>query len=99
MTLSTRAEQASPDEASGLLDYPVENPPDIAPAIYRAMIIQTMAMEYFNAMRGSPEPFGMNEAFEAAQATWETDWSDQGPRTMEAAIQEVRADLSYWGEE
>lgn len=81
------------------LDYPVANPPDIAPPIYRAMIIQTMALEYLKAMQGSPEPFGLDHAFEAAMATWETDWSDSGPRTIEMGVAEAQGDLAYWGEE
>ena len=83
-----------------LSDYPVAAPSDVAPDIFRALILQAMAMEYFNAMRGAPEEFTMGEAFDAAHATWDTDWSDDPePRTIEAAIKEVHADLSYWGEE
>ena len=82
------------------LDYPVANPPDIAPIIFRAMILQAMAMQYFNYMRDAPEDFSLDEAFDAARATWETDWEiDPDPRTMEAAKEEVSNDLAYWNEE
>lgn len=82
------------------LDYPVAAPDDIAPVIYRAMIIQAMAMEYMKAMRSSPEPFEMSNAFEAAQATWETEWDDDpAPRTIEAGLQEAQNDLDYWYED
>lgn len=82
------------------LDYPVAAPPDVAPEIFRAQIIQTMALEYMSHMRGSPEPFTMGEAHDAAMATWETDWEfDPAPRTIEAGITEARNDLSYWNEE
>ena len=86
-------------DASGL-DYPIANPDDIAPAIFRAVLIQSMALEYFKAMQGSPDDFSFDEAMEAAMATWDTEWSDQPqPRTLEAAIAEVQGDLEYWGEE
>ena len=82
------------------LDYPVANPSNIAPIIFRAMILQQMAMQYFNYMRGSDEEFTMSDAFNAAHATWETDWdTDPSPRTLEAARDEVRNDLAYWCEE
>lgn len=59
-----------------------------------------MALEYFNYMRGSPEEFTMGHAFEAAQATWDTDWlDDPSPRTIDAGILAAQDDLSYWNEE
>lgn len=82
------------------LDYPVASPDDIAPVIYRAMIIQAMAMEYMKAMRGAPEEFELTHAFEAARATWETEWEDDpAPRTIEAGLQEAQNDLDYWYED
>ena len=50
------------------LDYPVAAPKDVAPVIYRAMIIQSMALQFFKYMQGSPEEFTMDEAFDAAKA-------------------------------
>lgn len=82
------------------LDYPVDTPPGVAPVIFRAQIIQTMALEYFNHMRGAAEEFTMADAHEAAQATWETEWpTDPAPRTLEAGIRVSQDDLAYWNEE
>ena len=82
------------------LDYPVAAPDDIAPVIYRAMIIQSMAMQYFKYMQGAPEEFTLDNGFEAAKATWETDWPDDPePRTIEASRDVVNDDLAYWNEE
>lgn len=82
------------------LDYPVAAEEGIAPVIYRAMIIQAMAMHYFKAMLGAPEPFTLDNGFEAAKATWETEWdTDPDPRTMDAAMEEVDNDLAYWNED
>lgn len=82
------------------LDYAVANPDDIAPVIFRAMLIQSMALEYYKAMQGSPDDFTLDQAMEAALATWGTDWSDDpSPRTMNAAIAEVHGDLAYWSED
>lgn len=87
-------------KAEADLDYPVATPPGYVPEIYRAEIIQGMALRYLNHMRGSPEPFTMSEAFDAAQATWETEWPDDpAPRTLEAGIEVADADLEYWFEE
>jgi len=82
------------------LDYPVQAVDGVEPTLVRAQIIQAMALQYFNFMRSAPEDFTMAEAFDAATATWETDWPDDpSPRTFEAAKQAVDDDLSYWGEE
>ena len=81
------------------LDYPVANPPDVAPVIYRAMIIQAMALEYFKLMRGSEEPFDLDDALAAAHATWATDWSNEGPRTIEMGIDEAQGDFEHWGDD
>lgn len=84
----------------GELDYPVAAEEGIAPVIYRAMLIQNMALRYFNYMKGSPEPYTLDNGFEAARATWDTDWdADPAPRTMDAAMQEVDNELAYWGED
>lgn len=81
------------------IDYPVDTPAGVDPVIFRAQIIQNMALRYFNWMRGAPEEFTMAEAHQAAMATWETDWPDDPkPRTLEDAIQAVDDDLAYWGE-
>jgi hypothetical protein len=68
--------------------------------ILRAQIIQTMAVTYVNAMKGSPEPFDLDDGMEAARATWDTEWdNDPAPRTIEAGIEAVNQDLQYWNEE
>lgn len=83
------------------LDYPVAPTEGTHPVIYRAMIIQTMALEYLKAMTfNSDEDFTLDEGFEAAKATWETEWdSDPAPRTLELGIEAARSDLEYWTEE
>ncbi|MGE8135691.1 hypothetical protein ACQKO5_18960 [Novosphingobium subterraneum] len=80
------------------LDYPVAPPENVHPVIYRAQIIQTMALEYLKAMTfGSEEDFTLDEGFEAAKATWDTEWdSDPAPRTLELGIAAARADLEHW---
>ena len=84
----------------GETDYPVAAPAGVAPVIFRAQIIQTMATEYFRYMQGAEEPFSMAEAHDCAMASWDTDWPDDpDPRTLEAAMQVVSDDLAYWGEE
>lgn len=73
---------------------------DMDRAILDAMIIQTMALEYFKAMQGGDEEFTLDEAFEAALATWGTEWDDDpAPRTIEAGIEAAQQDLAYWGED
>lgn len=75
------------------LDYPVAAPGDVDPRIFRAQLIQTMALRY---MRAVPD-LSLDEAMESAVATWETDWDDDpAPRTMTAAIEAVDSDLEYW---
>ena len=65
-----------------------------------ALIIQTMALEYFKAMQGGDDEFTLDEAFEAALATWGTEWDgDPEPRTLDRGIEAVHQDLVYWGEE
>lgn len=82
------------------LDYPVAAPEDIAPNIFRAQIIQTMATRYLNHMKGVEPPFTMEEALDAARATWGTEWPDDpAPRTIEAGIEAADDDLAYWNEE
>lgn len=78
------------------LDYAVAPPEGIAPVIFRAMLIQTMAFRYRKAV---PD-LTYDEAYEAAKATWETEWDDHpAPRTLEAAQEAVDSDLAYWTED
>jgi hypothetical protein len=83
-------------EYASELDYPVAAPEGVDPLIFRSQIISYMALRYIKAA-----PFlTMEEAHDAALATWGTDWeTDPEPRTMEASHEEIDADLSYWGEE
>ncbi len=82
------------------LDYPVAAPADVAPVIFRAQIIQTMATMYMTHMKDVEPPFTREEATDAAMATWGTEWdTDPAPRTLEAARNEVSGDLAYWIEE
>lgn len=82
------------------LDYPVAPDEGVAPVIYRAMIIQAMALHYLKAMQGSPEPFTLDNGFEAARATWDTEWEfDPKPRTIQLGIDEADNDLAYWNED
>lgn len=78
------------------LDYPVEPIDGVEPVFVRAMIIQSMAALYQQAVPDlTPE-----EASAAAIATWETDWPDDpAPRTMFSAREAVSGDLQYWGED
>jgi hypothetical protein len=42
----------------------------------------------------------LSQGYDAAVATWETEWPDDpSPRTFEAAMQAVDDELSYWGED
>jgi len=85
---------------SDVVDYPLAAPDGVAPAIFKAMILQTMAITYVNAMKGADEPFGLDEGFDAAHATWDTEWdNDPEPRTIGAGIYEVEQDLQYWNED
>lgn len=89
-----------PDKQALVLDYPVAAPEGIAPVIYRAMIIQTMALEYIKYMAGTDDPLTEDEAFDAAHAAWDTEWPDDpAPRTIEAGIEVANDDLSYWYED
>lgn len=82
------------------LDYPVAPPEGVEPVIYRAMIIQSMAMQFFKYMQNAPEAFTMDEAFDAAKAVWETEWPDDpAPRTIESSREAVNDELAYWNEE
>jgi hypothetical protein len=77
------------------LDYLVAAPENVAPVIFRAQIIQTMAAHY-QKRTGIDD----DDAMGAAIATWETDWdADPAPRTIEQAIDEVDADLEHWGDD
>lgn len=86
------------------LDYPVAAPDNVAPVIFRAQIIQLMALRYmtrFNANRApSEEEMDLDFAMASAKATWESDWdTDPAPRTIEAAYEAVDSDLEYWTED
>ncbi len=83
-----------------LTDYPVKPDEGVAPVIYRAIIIQPMAFEYLNYMKDAPEEFTLDEGFEAARNTWDTEWDcDPEPRTIADGIEAARQDLQYWNEE
>lgn len=79
-------------------DHPVAAPAGIDPVFYKGQIITAMALVYLTGMKGSPEPFTMQQATLAAIATWESDWGDTGPRTIAQAIEAAQDDLSYWAE-
>ena len=80
--------------------FPVDAPLGVDPVIFRSQILQSMALQYFEAMGSNDAKFSMAEAFEAAAATWETEWDDDpAPRTLESARDAVSADLEYWNEE
>lgn len=79
-----------------VLDYPVAAPEGISPVIFRAQILQNMALRYQQAVSGLDQ----EEARDAAMATWETDWeTDPKPRTLEAANEAVDSDLEHWGDD
>ena len=83
-----------------LTPYPVAPPNGVDETIFRHQILQAMALQYFNYMRGAPEEFTMAEGLDAAHASWDIEWPDDpAPRTLEAAMQVVSDDLSYWNEE
>lgn len=74
------------------MDYPVDAPEGVAPVIFRAQILQSMALRYKVAASLDDE-----SARDAALATWETDWdSDPLPRTIQGGIDEVDSDLEHW---
>lgn len=86
------------------LDYPVAAPEGVAPVIYRAQIIQAMALRFmrqFNANRApTEEEMDLDFAMESAKATWGGDWgSDPVPRTIELGWQAVDDELEYWVED
>ena len=86
-------------ESVSTTDYLVASLPDIAPPIYRAMIICSMALQYLQAIAPSSVDFSLDEAFDAAHATWDTEWPDDPePRTIEASRDVVSDDLAYWAE-
>lgn len=83
------------DHAPPTLDYPVQTLENVAPTFVRAMIIQAMAVQYARSVPG----LTLDEAFDAARATWKTEWSsDPAPRTFEAAREVVSDDLECWEE-
>ena len=77
------------------LDYPVAAPEGVAPTIFRAQIIQTMATWFMQAVPGMER----EEAHGCASACGETDWPNAPePRTLEDAKEVVSDELSYWDE-
>ena len=82
------------------LDYPVANPSNIDPHIYRSLILQTMALQYIKHMAHSDEEFSDMDADNAAMATWQTEWAnDPAPRSVEDGIEAAHDDLAYWNED
>jgi len=75
------------------LDYPVAAPDGVAPVIFRAMLIQHMALRYMQSVPG----LSLDEGMESAIATWGTDWdSDPAPRDYDDAADAVDSDLEHW---
>ncbi len=78
------------------LDYPVAAPDGVHPRIFRAMLIQRMALRYMKAV---PD-LDLDEGMEAAIATYETDWdTDPTPRSYDQADEAVDSDLEHWGDD
>lgn len=76
-------------------DYAVAHPSNVAPVLFRAMLIGVMATRYAERTGMS-----MDEAFDPARATWDTEWElDPAPRTAEMALDAVDSDLEHWGDE
>jgi hypothetical protein len=81
---------------SGLGEYPVTEIADVDPIFVRQMMLGAMAIRYLRAVPG----LELDTAYQAARATWDTDWPDDpAPRTFEASVEVVDDDLAYWGEE
>ena len=76
-------------------EYPCAPIAGVDPALVPALIKQHMALHYIAAM---PD-MSLDEAMEAAIATWETEWeSDPEPRTYAHASEAVDSDLQHWGD-
>ncbi len=81
------------DNPTDALDYPVAAPDDVHPRIFRAMLIQHMGLRYMQGVPG----IDLENAMEAAVATWETDWDcDPNPRDYNDATDAVDSDLQHW---
>lgn len=67
----------------------------VDPVFVPHMIIGAMAVRYARAAA-----LPMDEAYDAARATWEADemWPDD-PRTFESALERVDEDLQHWEDE
>lgn len=73
--------------------FPLAAPDGVAPELFRAMLIQHMALQYMRRVPG----LSLEEGTEAAIATWDTDWdSDPNPRDYDDAIDAVESDLEHW---
>ena len=78
-----------------MVDYPMAEIPNVAPAFARQMMLQAMAAEYAKATGDALE-----DMMPAARATWDTDWeSDPQPRTIQMAIEAAQSDLENWDED
>lgn len=74
-------------------NYLMAEVPGVEPIFVRAMLIGASALTYLRAV---PD-LTMVEAYEAATATWDTDWPvDPAPRDFAAAREAAESDLEYW---
>lgn len=81
---------------SGLGEYPVTEIANVEPIFVRQMMLGAMAIRY---LRGVPG-LELYSAYQAARASWDTDWPDDpAPRTFEASSEVVDDDLAYWSED
>lgn len=91
--LSPTPVAGEPNEGFG--EYAIEPIEGVDPALIPHMMLGAMAARY--ARQAQIE---MSDAFEAARATWHTEWdSHPRPRTMQDALDAVDSDLEYWDEE
>jgi hypothetical protein len=67
----------------------------VDPVFVPHMILGAMAVRYMKAVPG----LSIDEAYDAAKATWDTDWETEGPRTFAMAEEEVDSDLQHWDED
>lgn len=80
-------------KVEAVLDYPVVEIPNVEPIFVRSMLIGAMAARFM----GQVPDLSQDEAFDAAMATWETDWPDDpDPRTFQAAKDAVDDELQHW---
>ena len=82
--------------ADELGEYPLAPIADVEPIFVRQMMLGAMALTY----RSAVPDLTMEEAHDAARATWDTEWpTDPQPRTFDDAVEAVRCDLEYWKED